>query len=184
MQIKQKRWIRTVWTMLFYLLCGAILFLYGYRYWKNSRFLLIGIVLLLVDNMGILLISLFEARHHNLSRGMKYACLHNKMEKALMQALYDDGYYVEREILFKKCAVIPRLEITISSHFDKGIIKIENCIKLDKRLEELPISSALPDEYILSSSYISDDCNYYIYEFELYHVEQLSFRSSLFKKEY
>lgn len=85
MQIKQKRWIRTVWTMLFYLLCGAILFLYGYGYWKNSRFLLIGIVLLLVDSMGILLISLFEARHHNLSRGMKYACLHNKMEKALIQ---------------------------------------------------------------------------------------------------
>lgn len=178
MQIKQKRWIRTVWTMLFYLLCGAILFLYGYGYWKNRRFLLIGVVLLLMDNIGILLIGLFKARQHNLSKGMKYACLHNKMEKALMQALYDDGYYVEREILFKKCAVIPRLEITISSHFDKGIIKIENCIKLDKRLEELPISSALPDEYILSSSYISDDCNYYIYEFELYHVEQLLFQSS------
>ena len=28
------------------------------------------------------------------------------------------------------------------STFDKGVIKIENCIKLDKRLEELPISSA------------------------------------------
>lgn len=178
MQIKQKRWIRTVWTMLFYLLCGAILFLYGYGYWKNRRFLLIGVVLLLMDNIGILLIGLFKARQHNLSKGMKYACLHNKMEKALIQALYDDGYYVEREILFKKCAVIPRLEITISAQFDKGVIKIENCIKLDKRLEELPISSALPDEYILTSSYISDDCNYYIYEFELYHVEQLSFRSS------
>lgn len=100
------------------------------------------------------------------------------MENSLIQALYDDGYYVERNVLFKKCAVIPRLDITISSKFDNGVIKIENCIKLDKRLEELPISSALPDEYILSSSYISDDCNYYIYEFELYHVEQMSFHSS------
>ena len=45
-------------------------------------------------------------------------------------------------------------------------------------MEELPISSALPDEYILSRSYIDDDCNNYIYEFELYHVEQLSFQSS------
>lgn len=81
MQIKQKRWIRTVWTMLFYLLCGAILFLYGYGYWKNRRFLLIGVVLLLMDNIGILLIGLFKARQHNLSKGMKYACLHNKMEK-------------------------------------------------------------------------------------------------------
>lgn len=132
MQIKQKRWIRTVWTMLFYLLCGAILFLYGYGYWKNRRFLLIGVVLLLMDNIGILLIGLFKARQHNLSKGMKYACLHNKMEKALIQALYDDGYYVEREILFKKCAVIPRLEITISAQFDMVSDPIKESVRISR----------------------------------------------------
>lgn len=61
--------------------------------------------------------------------------------------------------------------------FLKVFVTIENCIKYDKKLDELPIGSALPDEYIITSSYISDDCNDYIYEFELYHLEQLVFRN-------
>ena len=178
MQIKQKRIIRSFFFVEFYLLCGAILLLVGCGYIHSIRLLIVGVILLLSEMIGFLLFIVLRAKHHKLKNGIKYAKLHSKMENLLIQSLYDDGYFVEREILFQKCAVIPRLEITISLQFDKGIIKIENCIKLDKRLEELPISSALPDEYILSSSYISDDCNYYIYEFELYHVEQLSFRSS------
>ena len=178
LQIKQKRIVRTIIALNFYLLCGVILLLIGYRYVRIQSFLTVGVILLPFVILGNLVFVLLWMNHHELKKGRKYAKLHTKMENSLMQALYDDGYYVEREILFKKCAVIPRLEITISPQYDKGVIKIENCIKLDKRLEELPISSALPDEYILSSSYISDDCNYYIYEFELYHVEQLSFQSS------
>ena len=178
LQIKQKRIVRTIIALNFYLLCGVILLLIGYRYVRIQSFLTVGVILLPFVILGNLVFVLLWMNHHELKKGRKYAKLHTKMENSLMQALYDDGYYVEREILFKKCAVIPRLEITISPQYDKGVIKIENCIKLDKRLEELPISSAYPDEYILSSSYISDDCNYYIYEFELYHVEQLSFQSS------
>ena len=178
MQIKQKRIIRTTAVISFYLFVGAMLLLCIYKYIKNNIYILLGVTLLLANIIINLCIFLKWKKHHRLKNGIKYAKLHIKMENSLIQALYDDGYYVERNVLFKKCAVMPRLDITISSKFDNGVIKIENCIKLDKRLEELPISSALPDEYILSSSYISDDCNYYIYEFELYHVEQMSFHSS------
>ena len=178
MQIKQKRITRTNAVVSFYLFVGAMLLLCVHKYIKNNKYIILGITLLLVNIITNLCFFLKWRKHHKLKNGIKYAKLHIKMENSLIQALYDDGYYVERNVLFKKCAVIPRLDITISSKFDNGVIKIENCIKLDKRLEELPISSALPDEYILSSSYISDDCNYYIYEFELYHVEQMSFHSS------
>lgn len=178
LQIKNRRITRVVLVLHFYLVVGAIMLIVGYAYTQNIKLFGMGAILLHINLVGIL--SLFSRwiKYHELEKGMKYARLHMKIENSLIQALYDDGYYVERNVWFKKCAVIPKLEINISAQLDKGIIKIENCIKLDKRLEELPISSALPDEYILSSSYISDDCNYYIYEFELYHVEQLSFQSS------
>lgn len=178
MQIKQKRLKRTGIAISFYMQSGAILLFIGYFLEKNIKILIMGAILLFLNIVCIGLIFFRWSKHHELQSGMKYAFLHNKIENSLIQALYDDGYYVERAVLFKKCAVIPRIEIYISPQFDKGVIKIENSIKLDKRLEELPISSALPDEYILSRSYIDDDCNNYIYEFELYHVEQLSFQSS------
>lgn len=114
---------------------------------------------------------------NKLSKGVHYAFSHAKMLQQLERALYDDGDYVERIVLNQKCAVIPRIDITFSDDLQCGQIRIKNSIKLDRRLEELPISSALPGEYILTKSYIADDCNDYIYEFERYQLEQLVFTS-------
>ena len=139
MQIKQKRITRTNAVVSFYLFVGAMLLLCVHKYIKNNKYIILGVTLLLVNIITNLCFFLKWRKHHKLKNGIKYAKLHIKMENSLIQALYDDGYYVERNVLFKKCAVIPRLDITISSKFDNGVIKIENCIKLDKRLEELPI---------------------------------------------
>lgn len=114
---------------------------------------------------------------HGIYKGKKYALLHAKMYKSLIQNLYDSGVYTERIILLKKCAVLPKIKIKIKADLSSGTIYIENCIKLDRKLDEMPIGSALPDSYILIASYISDDCNFYIYEFENVKLEQMQFDS-------
>jgi len=111
------------------------------------------------------------------SLGLQYAWIHYQITRSLSQALYDSGIYVERSVLLSKCAVLPKLDINIDESLQRGIIKIENCIKYDRRLDELPIGSALPNEYVLTSCYISDDSNDYIYEFEVFKLEQLVFNS-------
>ena len=121
MQIKQKRITRTNAVVSFYLFVGAMLLLCVHKYIKNNKYIILGVTLLLVNIITNLCFFLKWRKHHKLKNGIKYAKLHIKMENSLIQALYDDGYYVERNVLFKKCAVIPRLDITISSKFDNGV---------------------------------------------------------------
>lgn len=117
------------------------------------------------------------AGSHKLSKGYNYAFLHAKIYKRLNMALYDTGVYVERIVLLKKCADTPKIQIELDNDLRTGIIKIRNCIKFDRRLDEMPISSALPNEFVVTRSYIADNCNDYVYEFELYKLEQLVFHS-------
>lgn len=114
--------------------------------------------------------------------------LHIKMFRLLSKAIYDSSIYTERIVLLKKCAVLPKIKIIFNADLSGGKILIGNCIKLDKRLDELPISSALPGSFILVSAYISNDCNFYIYEFENAALEQLIFNSldefTMYSKKY
>ena len=177
LQIKGERIKKTYLSvsMELFLLSGILLVINTH---KQSSYLLYGTMISLFIALLILIgMSISWMITNHLSKGIEYAKYHAKILKQLERELFDAGYYVERTIFNKKCAVIPHIDITLSDDLQSGQIRIRNSIKLDKRLEELPISSALPKEYILTKSYIADDCNDYIYEFELYHLEQLTFSS-------
>ena len=184
LQTRRGRIIRTALVTQFYSIL-VTLGLYGlYRYNRNIRYLkgcfgLVGIVFFIS-----IILWVYWSVEHGLKYGFKYAWLHSKMYKSINRALYDSNFYTERIVLLKKCAVIPRIKITMNESLDEGVIQIGNSIKLDKRLDELPISSALLKKYVLTASYISDDGNDYIYEFEKYGLEQLEFKSYLEFKEY
>lgn len=175
LQTKHKYLIRSVQSAICMLsLIGAAMILLAWHYptvfnIKLSYPFIISAVVIVIYTW------IHWSVRNDLRRGWKYALLHAKIRRELDTALCDSGFYVERVVLFKKCAVIPNIIITLNSTLTAGKIRIKNCIKLDKRLGELPISSALPKEYVLTKSYISDDCNDYIYEFELYKLEQLVF---------
>lgn len=175
LQTKKNRIERTRYTMVYVIAVLGVLLLIAARYIHDERLFLYGCVALLAALVATGGLAHQWSVHHGLTKGIHYAMLHSKMEKNLNQALYDCGIYVERVVLLQKCAMVPNIKISMDDALFKGIVTIENCIKYDKKLDELPIGSALPDEYIITSSYISDDCNDYIYEFELYHLEQLVF---------
>lgn len=177
LQIKSERVKKTYLSvsMELFLLSGILLVINTH---KQSSYLLYGTMISLFIALLILLgMSLSWMITNHLSKGIEYAKCHAKTMKQLERELFDAGYYVERTVFNKKCAVIPRIDITLSDNLQSGQIRIRNSIKLDARLEELPISSALPREYVLTQSYLAEDCNDYIYEFELYHLEQLNFSS-------
>ena len=177
LQIKSERIKKTYLavSMELLLLCGILLVINAYK--QNPYLLYSAIISTFISLLILIGMSVFWMITNHLCKGINYAKYHAKMLQQLERALYDDGDYVERIVLNQKCAVIPQIDITFSDDLQCGQIRIKNSIKLDRRLEELPISSALPDEYILTKSYIADDCNDYIYEFERYQLEQLVFTS-------
>lgn len=155
-------------------ICLELLFLYCASGMYNHKLFVLLLVAWLI--LTLILVVIWAVTHQ-LSKGSKYAFLHDKICRKLNTALYDSGIYVERIVLLKKCAEIPKLQIDLDTNLRTGVIKIRNCIKFDRRLDEMPISSALPDEYVVTRSYIADNCNDYVYEFELYKMEQLVFHS-------
>ena len=159
LQIKSERIKKTYLavSMELLLLCGILLVINAYK--QNPYLLYSAIISTFISLLILIGMSVFWMITNHLCKGINYAKYHAKMLQQLERALYDDGDYVERIVLNQKCAVIPQIDITFSDDLQCGQIRIKNSIKLDRRLEELPISSALPDEYILTKSYIADDCN-------------------------
>lgn len=104
--------------------------------------------------------------------------LHQKIYSKLYKSLYNANYYIEKNVLGKKCAVIPKIKITVNNSLNGGVIYVENSVKFDKRLDELPISSGLPNHFVLIREYISDNQNQYIYEFEQFTLEKSVFHTN------
>ena len=69
LQIKQKRIVRTIIALNFYLLCGVILLLIGYRYVRIKSFLTVGVILLPFVIFGNLVVVLLRMKHHELKKG-------------------------------------------------------------------------------------------------------------------
>lgn len=113
----------------------------------------------------LFLYILYVLGSHKIYKGIKYFVRHWKMMNKVRKSLKDAGYYVETYFRQEKVAVLPKIKISFTKDLTNGKIMISNNIKLDKRLEEVDVSSAL-GRYIVVEQYISDDFNAYIYEFE------------------
>ena len=175
LQIRESRYVRTFIALSAELFLASIAFIYGYTRYLDKRLWKLGVI----SFLGMLIISvsllIWWLCKHGFGHGFKYGFLHMKMYKSLRRALYESGMYTERMVLGKKCAVLPKIEIYFAPDYKGGRVRLKNCIKIDKKLEDLPISSALLQDYILTAAYIEDNCNNYCYEFETNKIEQIVF---------
>lgn len=119
---------------------------------------IIGIVML-IGYIAVWCIS------HHINRGMKYAVYHARLMRKVRKSLKNAGYYMEEYFRGERVAVLPKIKIEMDDSLLTGKVIIENHIKLDKKLEDVNISSAL-GKYIVKQQYISKNANYYVYEFE------------------
>ena len=102
---------------------------------------------------------------HKIYRGLKYCYIHALLDRKIKKSLKNAGYYIEELFFGERVIILPKIKIGLDSTLACGKIEIENHIKFDKKLEDVNISSALK-KYIVQQQYISDDANFYIYEFE------------------
>jgi len=116
------------------------------------------------------------AIRHQLHKGVRYAFRHatlvHEIERALLEA--GTGYAISAD---DKYVDLPTVKVELSKDLAQGVVRIRNHIKYDCKLDTVNLSSAL-GRYIVTSSYLSDDENWYVYEFMDSSVDnQLKFAS-------
>lgn len=85
--------------------------------------------------------------------------LRGKIFLKLRHQLVDAGFSVDRMWLL----ALPKVELSFSEDLSTGILKIQNTVKLDKRLNDIDVSAAL-ENYKIERHYLSRDANWYVYE--------------------
>ena len=125
----------------------------------------ISILLLILGTLGYFFLFLYSTLYHKLYRGVRYCILHKKLTDSIEQELLDACHYVERFSGMTKVAVLPKIKVEFNDgKLTTGKVYIRNHIKYHKKLEDISLSSAL-EEYIVDNAYISDDENWFIFEF-------------------
>lgn len=113
---------------------------------------------------------------HQLYKGVRYAFTHAALIRGIEWALLETGtdYSISID---DKFVDLPPIKLELSKDLSQGIVRIRNHIKYDGKLESVNLSSML-GKYIVENSYLSDDENWYIYEFADSSVDnQLVFHS-------
>lgn len=106
---------------------------------------------------------IWSVRYDLFTRGLRHAIVKAHMVRKIKTALLETpGYTVDGN---NQEADLPRIIIEFSKDMASGLIKIKNHIKYNKVLEMVDLSSAL-GRYIVEQQYLSDDGNYWIFEFE------------------
>ena len=105
---------------------------------------------------GILLEYLIDNKVY---KGFRYFCTFHKTKRILEKQMIDAGFYIKRSYYLD----VPMIKIDLSNDLSKGILKIRNNLKFDKRFDDVVMSSAL-GKFVVERHYLTDDANYYIYE--------------------
>lgn len=114
---------------------------------------------------------IYRAIQHKIYKGIKYAFHHNSMIKRTEKTLLDCNYYLEKFCGMEKVAVLPKIKIVFRNHCEEGTLYIQNHPKFDKGFSDLNISSAL-GKFIAEKPYLTDDENWYAYQFADYRVNR------------
>ncbi|CAI2688445.1 hypothetical protein AKUH3B202X_11180 [Apilactobacillus kunkeei] len=103
-------------------------------------------------------------RSNRIEKGIKYSINHYLLLRLVRISLLDAGYYVRRQFFGIDVAKLPKIYIEFSDNYAYGLIKIENKIRYEQRLDNIELSSSL-GKYIVETSYLSPDENYYCFDF-------------------
>lgn len=91
--------------------------------------------------------------------GSDHLFLRIKIFLKLRRQLVDAGFSVDRMWLL----ALPKVELAFSDNLLTGTLKVQNTVKLNKRLHDIDFSAAL-ENYKIERHYLSRDANWYVYE--------------------
>lgn len=78
---------------------------------------------------------------------------------SLQRQLRDAGFGIERMWMLE----LPKVKLSFSPDLMTGVLKVQNSVKFNKRLDDLDFSAALQN-YKIERHYLSRDANWYVYE--------------------
>lgn len=169
------------WKSQYELAIWGLLMLGGFLGWidynKNYEISDFSKIVLAVPVVMALLESMWWAIKHHVNKGIRFAYLHSVILKRLEKDFTNAGIYVRKYEGKNNLIDLPPISVSIKDDKRSGVIIVKNCVRLTQKLDELPISSALPNNYVIVRAYLSDNQNEYIYEFENAKIEQLYFSS-------
>ncbi len=147
-------------------------FSYGIDFLKRT-----GAICFALAGVQIVIYMVYWFFYHKAYKGMKYAFIHARMMRNLRCMLLEASakHTVQEYAGEEKVARLPKIRILISDDMESGKVIIGNSIRFHKLFEDMNISSAL-GQYVVMEQYLSDDMNFYIYEFERSEIKQLVFK--------
>lgn len=92
-------------------------------------------------------------------KGPRYFWYHWRVKNRLEKQMLDAGFGIQRNWYVS----LPKIRLSFSKDFSSAVLKIQNTLKYDKRLDDVVMSSAL-GRYIVECHHQTDDANQYVYE--------------------
>jgi len=111
-------------------------------------------------SVSILVIIMLEwLLSYKIYKGFRYLLHYYAVLNSLELQMIDAGICIKRGNYIE----IPKIRLSFENGFSKGILKIRNSLKFDKKFDDVVMSAALHN-FIVERHYKTDDGNYFIYE--------------------
>lgn len=92
-------------------------------------------------------------------KGFKYFWNYWRIKSKLEHQMIDAKFGIERSYYIE----LPQIQLSFNNDLSCGTLKINNSLKLENKLDNVVMSSALI-KFIVERHYLSDDENFYVYE--------------------
>lgn len=92
-------------------------------------------------------------------KGPRYFWYHWRVKNKLEKQMLDAGFGIQRNWYVS----LPKIKLSFAKGFSTGLLKVQNTVKHDKKLDDVTLSSAL-GKFIVECHHQTDDANYYVYE--------------------
>lgn len=114
--------------------------------------------------IALLLVTSWSYRNkiwYGLPYALKYYLLIRRLRREIKDAYFQSEYEFANHLV-----ILPKIKIIFDNNYFRtsGKVFIKSSIKFDSKLEDLRIDSALKG-YVSERQYLSQDRNWYIYEF-------------------
>lgn len=116
-------------------------------------------VLWIVSAALLLMLIIQGLMSNKIYKGPRYFWRHWRLINRLEKQMLDAGFGIERNFHVS----LPKIKVSFAKDFMTGVLKIQNTLKYDKRLDDVVMSSAL-GRYIVECHHQADDANHYVYE--------------------
>lgn len=111
-------------------------------------------------SVSLLLLLTFQFLLSNrIYKGPRYFWYHWRVKNRLEKQMLDAGFGIQRNWYVS----LPKIKLSFSKDFSSGILKVQNMLRYDKKLDDTVLSAAL-GKFVVECHHQTDDANHYVYE--------------------